>query len=342
MNPLERQLSALLKDTPGEPPSTVDADALLAKRSRRRYLAPSLAAAAIVAIAVPLAVLLTCDSGTLGSAHRPMPHTSPTPADPKTQAIMTARALVDSAPVPPGSTRIAHSPLALLDRPSEIPGALHVQRTAFWTVPGTTDAAVTYLRVHPPEGFRRDGSGAMGGPGRPTVEDLSFATGSYGADGSVTLLYSVVAFDGGVAIRVDAQVFWVPNRPAWSYVPASVISVDVTVIRKAYTPGQRGAPTVSRTLTGDAARQLADAINALPPVGPEGVHSCPAQFIQSSDIAIFHAANRDIRVARVGGGCAFDATVTAPPSKRQAYLGGPDVTSTLLSALGLPANYGSR
>ena len=40
------------------------------------------------------------------------------------------------------------------------------------------------------------------------------------------------------------------------------------------------------------------------------------------------------------GGCAFNATNTAPPGKDEVYVDGNDFTDAVLSALGLPANYG--
>ena len=58
MNELERQVATLLKDAPGEPPMTLDlAISSAIPGSRRRALAPLIAAAVVLAVIVPVVVL---------------------------------------------------------------------------------------------------------------------------------------------------------------------------------------------------------------------------------------------------------------------------------------------
>lgn len=75
MNTLEDEIAALLKAAPGEPPVSLDADALLETRPHRtRVLAPLLVAAAVVAVAFSVAVAthsLDPKSAEQSSAGRP-------------------------------------------------------------------------------------------------------------------------------------------------------------------------------------------------------------------------------------------------------------------------------
>jgi hypothetical protein len=63
-------------------------------------------------------------------------------------------------------------------------------------------------------------------------------------------------------------------------------------------------------------------------------------LVRSSDVAVFHTPDGDIRVEHNGGGCAFNATITAPPNAGAVYISGSDFTTAVLTALGLPQNYG--
>jgi hypothetical protein len=338
MNALEEQLSALLKEAPGEPPVTVDADALVARGGRRRrYLAPALAAAAMVAVAVPVAVLVNHDAGTPVAQQTPTkpPPTASTPHDPKAAAIGTAQAAIDGATVLPGASRLAHSPLALLNHPPSIPGAQHVQRTRFWTAPGTVDAAIAYLQRHPPAGFRLNGSGSAGGPGVPANGELDFQAGKYSS-----LLYNVVADHGGVAVRADAQVLWAPARSPADTVPTSVNSVDVVVVRQNSLTHQ-GAPTVQRTLTGVAAQSLSDIVNRLPRAVPVVHISCPAMLGGTKwyDRLVFHSSGATVVVVDDMTGC---PTIEFTAGHRKPILLAGDLNKAVLHALGLPDGYGGR
>jgi hypothetical protein len=346
MNALEEQLATLLKGAPGDPPAAVDADALLARvatRRRRRYLAPALAAAAVVAIAVPVAVLVTHDSGTpLAKVPpiKPTPAVSTTPADPHQAAIRTAETIIATAPMVSGASQVDQPPLAVLDEPGSIPGAQHVQRTRFWTAPGTVDAAIAYLKSHPPPGLSPSGSGSAGGPGTPTVEMLTFEAGAFGTDTFKSLQYSVVAFRGGVAVRADAQVIWAPRRSPADMVRSSVTSVDVVVVRKNPQLHQ-GAPTVRTTLTGAAARQLADVVNRLPRAVPTVHMSCPAMLGGEwwSDTLVFHSSGPTAEVVDNMTGC---ASITFQIGSRKTIQLDGNLNGPVLHALGLPAGYGGR
>ena len=346
MNNLEQQLAALLTEAPGEPPNVIDPDALLARAPRRRrWVAPALAAAAVVAVAVPIAVFAVRDSGTSSTkpptagTEAPLPPTTVT--DPKADAIARITAALDAAPLPPGAVQSdtelepVKDPISMSTAPNQ------VHRTTWYTVPGDTDSVIAYLKAHPPTGLTLQG---WAGGGSTDEQEVNFVDNP--SDPATYVLevdYDAAPYEGGVALRVDAWTIWAPNRPDWSFVPADATSVDITIVRDSLNPDRPelgGAPTVQRTLTGDDLAQLAAAVNALPPRAPEGIHSCPAILVDARDLAVFHTPAGDIRMARNGAGCAFNATITAENGDGDVYVNGGDFTNALLSALGLPKDYG--
>lgn len=346
MNDLERQLASLLTQAPGEPPNDIDPDAILARAPRRRrYLAPALAAAAVLAIAVPIAVAISRGSGTPTATSTAIGSGSPTPpatvSDPEGDAIARITAALAAAPLPAGSTEVAHS-IAGLDTPFSMSTSPNqVRRTSWWTAPGDVSAAIAYMKEHPPTGMHLQGWASGGSDDR---QEVDFADNpSDPASYPIEIEYYMAPYQGGIALRVDAVTTWAPSRPAWSVVPGDAASADLTVVRDSLNPDRPelgGAPTVQRTLTGAALTQLADALNALPARAPEGIHSCPAMLVNARDLAVFHTPAGDIRIVRNGGGCAFNATITAAAGAGEVYVNGADFTNALLTALGLPKNYG--
>lgn len=336
MNALEQQLAALLTQAPGEPPKAIDPDVLLAEApQRRRYLAPVLAAAVVVGVAVSVAVFATRGGSTSGPAGSPTSDVAVPEA--KAAALHNLNDLLDQVSLPPGAQRLDPGPnwLPVPDHGTS-PNELDVAR--FFTVPGTCCIALNYVGAHLPEGMKED-SGGSSSDGTHDVESVTYVSPD-----KTYLSYSVADYHGDeVVMRVDAQTTWVAGRPDWSYVPADATSVDITIVRAALNPDHPefgGAPTVQRTLTGEALTRLADALNALAAQPPEGVHSCPAILVDSRDLAVFHTPTGDIRMMRNGGGCSFNATITAPPNTDDVYVNGADFTGAVLTALGLPRNYG--
>jgi hypothetical protein len=234
------------------------------------------------------------------------------------------------------------APVRALDQPASTPGAQHVQRTRFWTAPGTVDSVIAYLNSHPPAGMTASGSGSEGGPGVRPNASLDFQ-----ANELTSLLYNVISYKGGVAVRADAQVLWAPRRDLADAVPSSVTAVDVLVVRKNPQMHQ-GAPTVRRTLTGSAARALVDFVNDLPRAVPTGYASCPAELggEEWSDQLVFHSRSRDARLVVNMVGC---STATLWVGHRK----GIELSSSfsaavhnidreITSSIGLRADYGRQ
>jgi hypothetical protein len=246
------------------------------------------------------------------------PHVQPSAYSHQAAATAEVSALVAAAPVLPGARESRRAPLAVLTHPPELPGTDNVvERTRWWTAPGSTDQAIAYLRAHAPG--RPDTIGQSSDGSRW----LAFRAKDTAAYVQAQLVLEVVADAYGVAVRADGQAVWLPTRPAGGYLPGDVTSVDVTI--------ERGlaAPTLSRTLPAASARRMVSLINGLP-VWPPGAYSCPAD-IGDSDHLVFHAPHGSIAVTASRGGCGTVEIGSRTPALR----GGTEVDQLLRSLLGL-------
>jgi hypothetical protein len=351
MNEVEQQLSDLLRRAPGEPPHALDVDAVLAHEHRRwRRAGPAIGAVAAATVAVVVGVA----TGLTSTSRPAAPPASPTvtgvstpPSNPKAAAMTRIEAAMRAAPLPPGARRAGHElpntgQVATSTSPNE------VRRTTWWTAPGTLAAAVDYIVRHRPQGMRIDSSGsALSKSGSVSSMTYDFATtptnGGYGLE----LDYVIAPYQAGVAIRVDTWTVWAPIRPSWSYAPAAATSAQVTIVRrplfKATNGPSPGAPTVARTLTGPDAQHLAQSINTVPSVAPEGIHSCPPPNLDARDTVVFHTAAGDLVFTQTGDGCSPNTAVTDPRNHRTTtFINGAKFEAIVLVALGLPTNYGHQ
>jgi hypothetical protein len=335
MTDLADRLVRMLREAVPQPPHTLDPGGMRAGDSRRahrrRVLAPALAAAAVVAVAVGV-LLAVHQPGGQRDADRATGSVSPR----DTTEQVVAR-LLAGAPTVPGARAVDNSPTDALDQPMEEPASPSlIRRTDLWTAPGTTGAALEYIRSHLSPGFTPNGSSSWGGTG-PAVQGLSFdASGRRwqrsGLYTGLELLVSVTPFGGGVAIRVDAEAMWLPQRGVDQRIPLSVGSVNVVVDR------YDSAPTVHRTLGAANARSLAATVNHLamyPPV----VRHCPMDR-GFTDTLIFHAVRADIVVRADVDGC---SSVTVRVNGHQSgptLQGGGAFDQAVTRVLGLPREYG--
>lgn len=190
---------------------------------------------------------------------------------------------------PPGATPTGPLKVALLAQVDQ-PGSPDLAtRTRWYRVPGRPLAVLGWVTLHCPSGMTLDGASGLGwSPARcgslrqlptPTVpgmrpgvhfpavwsDMLSTATGelvvSAAADGP-----------GQVAIRVDAQVMWLPAKPASERIPSAAKIVTITRL-----PGSEPQPAgdVPVTITDPVTvARIAAIVDGLP-VYPPGIVSCP-------------------------------------------------------------------
>jgi hypothetical protein len=119
-------------------------------------------------------------------------------------------------------------------------------RHAFWQVPEPLDSVVAFLKRHPPPNFR------LGGAGNAETyphKGVWFDGRSEGGHIPSRLLVSLVPFEVGTAIRVDAGVAWTHPRPAREAVPAGVREIDVRSFALQPALRRAGARRVTRRVT---------------------------------------------------------------------------------------------
>ena len=257
---------------------------------------------------------------------------SPAPAsilipDTAASATAAARAILRSVPLPPGSRSLHNVDAALRGTELEL-SSLEANASGVWHVDATLSDAVDFARSHPAPGFTPNCT-----CGAATVKWIDF----YSEGPRRAINYVIESSGSGVAIGITTIVPWVPDRPAWSFVPESVTSVDVTVqrIREAGSVG--GAPTVHGTLVADAMNRLRTIANRLQ---PEAQSNCigPVILIATTDILVFHVPGHTITFTMAARNCPQFTVETAGNKPTYLEVGGLD--TALLDALGLPPNYG--
>jgi hypothetical protein len=292
---------------------------------RRSVLLAVAAASVVVLVAIGAATLYRSgDVSGHGSALTPAGT-----ARSRTDALLSD--LLAAVPVLPGASARTSAPTPALAQPPTEPGSSNaVDRHAWWTAPGSADAALAYFSSRPPRGMASSG----GGFGH-SVQWLTFDGHDTPFAREVAVQVTVVAVATGTAVRADAQAIWIPARDPGAVI-AGVTSVTVTVTRTRSSRGT-GAPTVRRTLSRDDAQSLADVVNALPVPTP-GELGCPAQFAGITDTLDFATSSGSVHVVDELTGCG-GVTVRTPDGAQHGFQGG-SLDRTLLRLLGLPAGYG--
>jgi hypothetical protein len=228
-------------------------------------------------------VLAGCGTQHAGAAG---PHaTATTTADsPRQQAAADAARIIASFPQPPGAQRTGL--IASLTAPGEGPAATPDVATAtrWWRAPGRPQAVLAWIRAHAPVGFTLGGTGSGSYEPGPTASVIQSWTDQFElppVPGVLTQRWLVVlvAADGDqTAIRADAQVVWLPARPAAERIPADARVVTITPVfgLQAVKRFERLDPavTVTNPAKVTAIAAVIDELTLFPP----GTFSCPADF----------------------------------------------------------------
>lgn len=249
---------------------------------RRLFGVTALAACAIIALAgcqVRAQYAGTPD----GAATSPTATSSLAVARPATthqqRAEADASAILASFVVPAGARQLSAAPAAdggQLRQPFQVPGTLYlVDKASWWLVPGQPQRVLRWERAHLPRRFAYAGDGSAGsvnGGWTASEDQFSLPDVPTVLDWRYLLVEVVGAGRGQTAIRVDAQVAWVPARPIGERVPPVVQVVTVTD-RPGVEPSS--APARSVTITDPAKVQRITAlVNGLTPPGWSMGH-CP-------------------------------------------------------------------
>jgi len=203
------------------------------------------------------------------------------PASPRQRAVADAARIMASFPRPPGAVRAG--PIASLIQPGTRPITPDLASvTRWWRVPGRPEEVLAWVGVHLPPGFAPAGTGIGTRSGTGTGTGSESWTGMFAlpaVPGVLTqreLVVLAVRSGSQTAIRVDAQVVWLPARPGAERVPPTAAVLTVTPVF-----GLNPDPRAERldrafTVTDPATvGRIAAVVNGLPR-SPAGAFSCPA------------------------------------------------------------------
>jgi hypothetical protein len=243
-----------------------------------------------LAVLAAAAILAGC--GTAHVGQRAAPTTDPAPsthsapvADVSPHERPKQRAAADAAHIlavfiaPPHAVRTGRSSVSWLAQPPSFPLSPDlVTRTGWWRVAGQPQAVLRWIQAHKPAGFSDSGGGTSGvvppgGPPTPPAGPPHISGRAWYAEFSLPdvpgvlvnrVLIAEVAAAGPhqTAIRVDAEVIWLPVKPAAEHIPAAAHIVTITPISGDRRPAAADHQ-VTITDPGQTAR-IAAAVNALP------------------------------------------------------------------------------
>lgn len=274
----------------------------------RRALLPAVAAAVLLA---------GCGSATGVRTGTPASTTPTSGSDPttttavhsRTAALALARSLLRRAVLPPGVHPAQAPPAASLrSAPSSSSTPDEAQATRFATTGQSMAATYAYLQAHRPPGSTAGMTGSGSAGGTVTVKFLGDTFGGMpaGVDNAQLLLSVAPLHGGGTGIRVDAQVTWLPTKPAAATVPSGdeVAVVSITETMPARIWRQEKLPAPRRVTVTDAAtvRRLRAAADGLPMSLP-GPRSCPADVGTRYVVAFARAAGAPPDRTYVAGSC---------------------------------------
>jgi hypothetical protein len=193
------------------------------------------------------------------------------------QAEADAAAILAAFVVPPGARKLPGPPTGQARLLKDIAGSPLspnlIDKTGFWQVKGDPQQVLGWTAAHVGRSHTDGGHGfSNSGPGRQeTVWDRGYLLPPVPAveDWRELAVEVADAGNGETAIRVDAQVTWLPARPASDVVPAAATAVTLSVI-----PDGNQKPPRPATVTSPAAvRGIAAMVNSLP-VFPPGPREC--------------------------------------------------------------------
>lgn len=251
-----------------------------------------------------LLVLSGCGAGTSTTI---APRGSPISVHDQVDADTVARDLLGRALLPPGSAPTPAPPTAVLDHPPQSLATPNLaEATRFAVAPGSPTQDVTYLMGHRPAGFTKLGSGS-GSAGSNTSTSFQFVIDGIaglpeGVNSGRLLITVAPGGAGGSAIRVDAQVTWLPPKPPGATVPGDDRVAVVSILESL--PENPGLPPPRRVVITDqaAVARLAAAADQLPAALP-ATRSCPADLGTSYVVAFAPATRAAPDITYTTGSC---------------------------------------
>jgi hypothetical protein len=211
------------------------------------------------------------------SASPPQVSAAKAGVSPRQRAEADAAAIRASFVPPPGARRLTAAPDAsegILDQPAMTAVTPNlVDDPSFWLAPGQPQAVLAWEKAHMPRRFSNSFYGSGSQPGGGTEWNDGFELPPVpGVLNSRQLIVEVAsAGHGRTAIRTDAQVEWLPPKPAAERVPATAESVTISAVRSG-SAGRKQPPGATIT-NRDEFRRIASLVDGLQ-VWPPDQHAC--------------------------------------------------------------------
>jgi hypothetical protein len=218
------------------------------------------------------------------------------PASPHQRAVADAAHIIASFPVPPGAVRSARAPVPALAPPPQTPATpALVTVTRWWTAPGRPRAVLAWVDAHVPARFASalHGSRRYGSAGDAWVDEFDLPV----VPGVLTqrsLLVEVMSEGARTAVRADAQVIWLPARPASERIPPGATAVTLALMPgSGQWPLARKRPAEPPVTITDPAKvaRIAAVVDGLSLYPPGEFASCPMDF--GSGIRLTFRAGRN-------------------------------------------------
>jgi hypothetical protein len=246
---------------------------------------------AVAAAGCAIVALAACGSEHAGQSQSGQTAAASAAQSPAQRAAADAVSMLAAFRPPAGATQtgpLTVAALAQAVQPLQLQQDV-VTRTRWYRAPGQPLSVLAWVTEHCPSGLTLAGSGGQGwlpvrcGSARqlPQPRLPGIRPGTHFSpvwddmfSGAAGQLEVSVAADGPgeVAIKVDAQVIWLPARSAAERVPAAAQVVTIT-----HVPGSEPQPAGDApvTITNPAmVARIAATVDALP-VSPPGIMSCP-------------------------------------------------------------------
>ena len=220
-----------------------------------------------------------------------------TALSPEQRAEADAAAILAAFVVPPGARKLPGPPTGQASEMKHITGSSAspnwIDKTGFWQVKGDPQQVLAWTAGHVGRSHTSFGvTTNLPVSGQPeTIWERGYVLPPVPAVEDTRELTVEVADagDGQTAIRVDAQVTWLPARQASEMVPAAATAVALSVF-----PNGNKKPPRPVTITSPAAvRRIVAMVNALP-VFPPGPRECG--FSQGTELVLTFLAAPQGRV----------------------------------------------
>ena len=216
--------------------------------------------------------------------------------------------LADGVQLPAGAVASPSAPTQALAEAQGSPGSKNlVDATRFYTVPGTIDAVLAYVKAHPPTSTYANGTSTSSGSDGVELEGVMFgriATHDYAAP---TVWVMATKFGTGVAVRVDAYLIWRPLR---------TVAEDAPVNATQATACYGGLDCPASVLGTQDARELAGFFNSLDTQIPTdnygGCESGP--LLNGASHVTFEVSGGSVTFSPTCGGVTVTANGVAQPT----------------------------